>query len=230
MTQALATNVELIKDNPAKTPRKFEAKADRGSVLGRTVQSAAAIPIVGAGIQIEFGYNLRRLTRIITQKAKRRPESVAAARQVGVDASYIWRTSMDERVRTTHEENNGKTFAWASPPLATGHPGNDVQCRCSQRASVITPANRARLKGHARKPRWLGGVGQLQVTGYGCFRRAKGSSGNVYAQSNVGSVGLRPNGPSLLRAYCAHNCHSVCVFVCNGGLGYPATVVGHMQQ
>lgn len=48
---------------------------------------------------------------------------------IGVD-SYVWRTVGDERVRDTHEENDGQTFAWADPPVETGHPGEDYQCRC----------------------------------------------------------------------------------------------------
>jgi SPP1 gp7 family putative phage head morphogenesis protein len=43
---------------------------------------------------------------------------------------YTWRTSGDERVREEHKANNGKKFAWKSPPSKTGHPGHDVQCRC----------------------------------------------------------------------------------------------------
>ncbi|SET17134.1 phage minor head protein [Thorsellia anophelis] len=42
---------------------------------------------------------------------------------------YIWSTSGDERVRQEHRENNGKLFRWDSPPI-TGHPGQDIQCRC----------------------------------------------------------------------------------------------------
>lgn len=42
---------------------------------------------------------------------------------------YIWRTAGDERVRPEHQDNNGKRFSWQSPP-STGHPGEDIQCRC----------------------------------------------------------------------------------------------------
>ena len=142
MTQALATNVELIKTIP---PRLHE------SLRKRIAEEFADAPFdqqrLARLLEREYGstkYNLRRLTRDITQKANADLNELRQ-RQVGVE-SYIWRTSMDERVRTTHEENNGKTFAWASPPLATGHPGFDVLCRCSSEA-VISPANRARLKG-----------------------------------------------------------------------------------
>lgn len=47
----------------------------------------------------------------------------------GVD-SYEWSTSLDERVRETHAANEGKVFAWSSPPVETGAPTEDVQCRC----------------------------------------------------------------------------------------------------
>jgi SPP1 gp7 family putative phage head morphogenesis protein len=52
--------------------------------------------------------------------------------QAGFD-KYIWRTSMDERVRPTHAEREGKIFSWASPP-AGGHPGEDFNCRCVAQA------------------------------------------------------------------------------------------------
>lgn len=54
-------------------------------------------------------------------------------REVGV-SRYRW-TSGDERVRPDHEANSGKVFEWSSPP-STGHPGEDVQCRCTAVAIV----------------------------------------------------------------------------------------------
>jgi SPP1 gp7 family putative phage head morphogenesis protein len=42
---------------------------------------------------------------------------------------YIWRTSEDEKVRSTHQANNGKIFRWDTRP-PTGHPGEDYNCRC----------------------------------------------------------------------------------------------------
>jgi len=43
---------------------------------------------------------------------------------------YVWRTSLDERVRFSHAIKEGKTFSWDKPPADTGHPGEDFQCRC----------------------------------------------------------------------------------------------------
>jgi SPP1 gp7 family putative phage head morphogenesis protein len=42
---------------------------------------------------------------------------------------YVWRTQQDEKVRAAHGANDGRIFAWDSPP-STGHPGEDYGCRC----------------------------------------------------------------------------------------------------
>ena len=44
-------------------------------------------------------------------------------------AQYVWRTQGDNRVRPSHQANDGKIFSWAEPP-PTGHPGEDYGCRC----------------------------------------------------------------------------------------------------
>jgi hypothetical protein len=42
---------------------------------------------------------------------------------------YIWRTAGDDKVRASHAANDGKIIAWDNPPT-TGHPGEDINCRC----------------------------------------------------------------------------------------------------
>jgi len=58
--------------------------------------------------------------------------SLSAERATAIGAAeYIWRTSEDgDRVRETHRRNNKKKFRYDTPPPITGHPGNDIQCRC----------------------------------------------------------------------------------------------------
>lgn len=52
-------------------------------------------------------------------------------RQTGLGISeYIWRGAADARERPTHIANNDKKFKWSEAPDNTGHPGNDIQCRC----------------------------------------------------------------------------------------------------
>lgn len=55
--------------------------------------------------------------------------------QAGV-THYTWKTVLDGRERPSHNANNGKVFAWASPPAKTGHPGHDVNCRCRAMAII----------------------------------------------------------------------------------------------
>ena len=50
-------------------------------------------------------------------------------KQAGITDQYIWRTRCDERVRPSHRINDGRIFSWSDPP-ATGHPGDDYNCRC----------------------------------------------------------------------------------------------------
>lgn len=49
-------------------------------------------------------------------------------KQIGVK-SYIWRTSLDERVRKLHVGREGEQFDWDNPPN-DGHPGEPINCRC----------------------------------------------------------------------------------------------------
>lgn len=55
--------------------------------------------------------------------------------QAGLD-TYIWVTRGDDRVRPSHRSKNGRVFRWDRPPADTGHPGNDIRCRCRARAEI----------------------------------------------------------------------------------------------
>lgn len=43
--------------------------------------------------------------------------------------SYIWSTSLDERVRPEHEDLEGQIFQYTAPP-DEGNPGDPINCRC----------------------------------------------------------------------------------------------------
>lgn len=72
--------------------------------------------------------NVRLITRDQTSKTIGRLSEIRN-RQIGIER-YRWRTSQDERVRDSHRVNGGREFRWSQPPLDTGHPGADIQCRC----------------------------------------------------------------------------------------------------
>lgn len=55
--------------------------------------------------------------------------------QAGIE-KYIWVTAGDERVRESHAEKEGKVFSWNDPPADTGHPGEDINCRCTSQAYI----------------------------------------------------------------------------------------------
>lgn len=50
-------------------------------------------------------------------------------KMLGNSRRYIWHTQEDDKVRSSHAANNGRIFSWDEPP-ATGHPGEDFNCRC----------------------------------------------------------------------------------------------------
>ena len=54
-------------------------------------------------------------------------------KSIGVE-QYIWRTSLDERVRETHRQLEGTVQSWDDPPTVGArqvHPGEDYNCRCT---------------------------------------------------------------------------------------------------
>ena len=125
-------NVRLVKTIP---PRLHEG------LLNRVSATFAEAPFDRQALQQvlrnEFnssGWNLRRLTRDQTQKSIH-GLTQARHRQMGI-VEYYWGTSEDERVREEHAANNGKKFRWDTPPPVTGHPGNDVLCRCVERPII----------------------------------------------------------------------------------------------
>ncbi len=71
-----------------------------------------------------------RLNNNVTQRLDQQRQ-----RRFGIE-NYIWRSSDDGRVRSSHADNDDQIFRWDSPP-ATGHPGQDYGCRCT--AEPIVP-------------------------------------------------------------------------------------------
>jgi SPP1 gp7 family putative phage head morphogenesis protein len=57
--------------------------------------------------------------------------------QLGI-TEYMWQTAGDgpPRTRASHWSKQGKIFKWSEPPKDTGHPGNDINCRCIARAVI----------------------------------------------------------------------------------------------
>ena len=125
LTAAVEENVSLIKSIPNEYYDKVEQAVFRNIAGGGN----------GASLQNQIkkiGKTTDARARLIArdQNAKLNGRLNRGRQEaLGVE-EYIWVTSRDERVRSTHRDNNGKTFRWDNPPSETGHPGEDIQCRC----------------------------------------------------------------------------------------------------
>ena len=117
-------NAQLIKSLPDQELERVSGIVERGLQEGKTYSDIAK------EMQKSFGITRRRATLIARDQTKKLNSSLTKLRQqeIGV-TEYIWQTSGDERVRPTHAANDGKKFRWDKPPK-TGHPGDEVNCRC----------------------------------------------------------------------------------------------------
>lgn len=121
---AVAANAALITSLPDQAVEKI-----RGKVLA-AVARGERFETLARDIREQFGATESRAKLIARDQMAKVNSSITEAKQKALGIKkYEWSTAGDERVRDSHRENNGKTFAWDKPP-ATGHPGEDYQCRC----------------------------------------------------------------------------------------------------
>lgn len=118
-------NAQLIQSLPDQELERVAGIVERGLQNGKTYTA------VKKEIQKSFAISDRRARTIARDQTKKLNSNLTRLRQqeLGVE-EYIWQTVGDERVRASHAANNGKKFRWDKPPPKTGHPGNDVNCRC----------------------------------------------------------------------------------------------------
>lgn len=118
-------NVSLIKSIPEEYFKKIESIVFSGTTQGRSAKSMME------KIRETGNVTQNRAKLIARDQSSKLNSALNEQRQrnLGVE-EYIWRTSGDERVRDSHKSKNGKIFRWDSPPADTGHPGQDIQCRC----------------------------------------------------------------------------------------------------
>ena len=149
MAQAIGENVALIKTIPERHLTTLSAQVARVQTE-RPFDQRALREVFSSSYNVT-GYNLRRLTRDQTSKVMSRFNE-ERQKQVGI-REYVWKTSQDERVRDSHAAKEGRTFSWEDPPPDTGHPGNDIQCRCVANAVIPVRARSVRPVSRTRTPR-----------------------------------------------------------------------------
>lgn len=120
----VAQNSALIKTVPQQYMAKVETVIRSGVMAGESPRSLAE-KIRAAG-----GVTESRAKLIAVDQIQKANAELTRFRQMDLGIKeYIWVTSRDERVRPLHQERNGKTFRWDSPP-SDGHAGMPIRCRC----------------------------------------------------------------------------------------------------
>ena len=118
-------NISLIKDIPNASLQRIETRLRVGIEQGLSSKKLAE------GVQAELGIAKNRSKLIARDQTNKFMGKLTELRQTSLGVQeYFWSTSRDERVRPSHASKEGKTFSWDNPPADTGHPGNDINCRC----------------------------------------------------------------------------------------------------
>ena len=118
-------NVALIKSIPDEYFKKIETIVYSGTISGDS--SSSMIQQIR-----QLGYSTTKRARLIARDQTSKLNSnltMQRSKNLGVE-EYVWRTAQDDRVRESHKKKNGKVYRWDDPPKDTGHPGQDIQCRC----------------------------------------------------------------------------------------------------
>lgn len=118
------TNYELIKTIQEREIGRLNGIVAQGFGAGDRWEDIAAE--IGSSFDL-LDYEAERLARDQVSKLNGEMTKLRQT-ELGI-TKYTWTTAGDERVRDTHAANEGKVFSWDDPP-ATGHPGEEINCRC----------------------------------------------------------------------------------------------------
>lgn len=147
----VSDNVALIKSIPEQYHDKVLAAVTQGFESGDDFFS------IRKSI-LEIGESTERRAKLIARDQVSKMNSAlnqVRQTQLGIER-YRWRTSRDERVRDTHRANAGKVFRWDTPPPETGHPGHDINCRCTAEPVILDDIDGSILSGRRFGGRRLG--------------------------------------------------------------------------
>jgi SPP1 gp7 family putative phage head morphogenesis protein len=137
-------NVSLIKTVPEKYFAEIEQTAIRNIRAGRRFSDWQG------EIAKRFDVAKSRAALIARDQVNKFNGELNRVRQQALGIrTYTWRDSNDDRVRETHQEFDGNTYAWSGEPAPPeGHPGQPINCRCNADPnveSVLTETERGRL-------------------------------------------------------------------------------------
>jgi SPP1 gp7 family putative phage head morphogenesis protein len=124
-------NVDLIKSLAGKAKDRITDTLDEAERTGLRVEDLRKRLIE------DFGVTRSKADLLARDQVLKLNGQLNQTRQQNAGiVEYIWRTSQDERVREFHQDLEGSTQLWASPPIVskdgrTEHPGGDYSCRCT---------------------------------------------------------------------------------------------------
>lgn len=123
-----AENIKLIKSIPSQYLDQLHGR------IVAAVRAGKPSKVISEVVRETFDLPRNRAKLIARDQIGKLNGQLTMARQrnIGVE-SYVWRTSLDERVREEHKAREGEKFKWDEPPK-DGHPGNPINCRCSAEA------------------------------------------------------------------------------------------------
>lgn len=118
-------NVRLIKTIDS---RYFDEIAD---LVNKSADGAWGADYLTKQIQSRFGVAKSRARVIARDQVGKLHSQIDRQRHTEAGIThFIWRTSMDERVRKEHVLLEGQTFSYAEGAPGEGLPGQPIQCRC----------------------------------------------------------------------------------------------------
>lgn len=121
----VSENVNLLKSIPSQYLSEVQNTITRNFRAGKRAEA------IEEELVKRFAISERRAALIAMDQTMKLNAQFTRTRQteLGVD-NYIWRTALDEKVRPTHADNEGRVFSWRVGPPVTDHPGMETNCRC----------------------------------------------------------------------------------------------------
>lgn len=121
--EAFRHNVSLIKDLPQDIALDMERAYKRGTAFRGTEFAKELTERLGKRARVIIRTESAKITSTLTQ---------LRMQKIGLNA-YIWSTSEDSRVRSSHSILDGVLFFWNDPPTIDNyqnHCGRFINCRC----------------------------------------------------------------------------------------------------
>lgn len=137
--EALQENIKLIKSIKTDYQERAQKIIEEALLSGADFTNLKNELLQLGGFRPQDdGIEIRRAKTIARDQMLRLTAKISEIRQKEAGVThYFWDTAGDRRVRDSHKRNRGKRFAWDNPP-DTGHPGDEINCRCIARPDITT--------------------------------------------------------------------------------------------